>query len=100
LTAGFVGKFYILAAGVSSNQWLLVLMLVLNSAIGLYYYIKIIATMFEPAEVRHPNALRPLLYRITLISLAILAILLVGIGVYPEGVMVLIKDLVPLAIEH
>jgi NADH-quinone oxidoreductase subunit N len=96
LTAGFVGKFYILAAGVNGDQWLLVLMLVLNSAIGLYYYIKIIAMMFEPAESRRENALNPLVYRISLISLAILAVLLVGIGVYPDSVMVLIKGLVPL----
>ena len=36
LTAGFVGKFYVLAAGVGSSLWLLVLILVANSAIGLY----------------------------------------------------------------
>jgi NADH-quinone oxidoreductase subunit N len=96
LTAGFVGKFYVLAAGVNTNQWLLVVMLVLNSAVGLYYYIKIIALMFEPVEIRREDALHPLVYRISLISLAILALLLVGIGVYPDSVMVLIKDLVPL----
>jgi NADH-quinone oxidoreductase subunit N len=96
LTAGFVGKFYILLAGVNSNHWLLVVVLAINSAIGLYYYIKIIAMMFEPAEIKPVNALHPLRYRISLISLAILAFLLVGIGVYPDGIMVLIKDLVPL----
>jgi NADH-quinone oxidoreductase subunit N len=98
LTAGFVGKFYILAAGVNSNHWLLVIVLAINSAIGLYYYIKIVAVMFEPAEIKHTSALHPLLYRISIISLAILAFLLIGIGVYPDGMMVLIKDLVPLGI--
>ena len=86
----------ILAAGVDSNQWLLVVILAINSAIGLYYYIKIIALMFERAEVRYTNALHPLMYRITLISLGVLAFLLIGIGVYPDGMMVLIKNLVPL----
>ena len=52
LTAGFIGKFYIVAAGVNANQWLLVVMLAVNSAIGLYYYIKIIATMAERYEGR------------------------------------------------
>lgn len=96
LTAGFVGKFYILAAGVNNSQWLLVVILAINSAIGLYYYIKIIALMFEPAEVRYTDALHPLMYRITLISLGILAFLLIGIGIYPDSMMVLIKNLVPL----
>jgi NADH-quinone oxidoreductase subunit N len=96
LTAGFVGKFYILAAGVKSDQWLLVVLLAINSAIGLYYYIRVIATMFEPAEIKRENALHPLMYKISLISLGILAILLLGIGVYPDSMMVLIKGLVPL----
>src|SRR5688572_20359010 len=33
LTAGFIGKFYIVAAGVNAGQWLLVVMLAVNSAI-------------------------------------------------------------------
>jgi NADH-quinone oxidoreductase subunit N len=45
LTAGFVGKFYLLAAGVSVQLWALVAILVVNSAIGLYYYLRIIVVM-------------------------------------------------------
>ena len=41
LTAGFVGKFYIIAAGVSVQQWLLVAMLALNSVIGLSITLKL-----------------------------------------------------------
>lgn len=85
LTAGFVGKFYILAAGVNMQLWLLVVMLVLNSAIGLYYYIKIIAVMFQlPEASREPRErLRPSIYLASVGTLTILALLLVGIGIYP-----------------
>jgi len=34
LTAGFVGKFYVLGAGLDARLWPLVLILVVNSAIG------------------------------------------------------------------
>src|SRR6185369_14212496 len=37
ITAGFIGKFYILAAGASSAMWALVVMLVVTSAVGLFY---------------------------------------------------------------
>src|SRR5690606_34972693 len=50
LTAGFIGKFYLIASGIGTNQWLLVVLLAVNSIIGLFYYIRIVAIMFEPAE--------------------------------------------------
>jgi len=45
LTAGFIGKFYIINAAVSDSQWLLLGALVLGSAISIYYYLRIIFSM-------------------------------------------------------
>ena len=45
LTAGFVGKFYVIAAGVDSALWLLLVLLAINSVIGLFYYLRIIVVM-------------------------------------------------------
>src|SRR5207253_5929719 len=36
LTAGFLGKFYILASGTSAGMWALILCLILTSVIGLF----------------------------------------------------------------
>jgi NADH-quinone oxidoreductase subunit N len=96
LTAGFVGKFYIVAAGVNAHQWLLVVMLAVNSAIGLYYYIKIIATMVERYEGgREPaDQLHPSVYIVSGVTMAILTLLLIWIGVLPNSIMVLIQELV------
>ena len=94
LTAGLVGKFYVVAAGINDQQWLLVVMLVLNSAIGLYYYIKIIAVMFQQPEIEpEPRArLRPSIYVASVGTLAVLGLLLVYVGVYPTGLVQLIQD--------
>ncbi|MDH4298628.1 MAG: NADH-quinone oxidoreductase subunit N, partial [Cyclobacteriaceae bacterium] len=97
LTAGFIGKFYIVAAGVGNGQWLLVLMLAVNSAIGLYYYIKIIATMFEPYEKERPSdQLYPSIYIVSGVTMAVLTLLLVWIGTNPSGIMDLIQAFVRL----
>jgi NADH-quinone oxidoreductase subunit N len=98
LTAGFVGKFYIIAAGVNTHHWLLVVMLAVNSVIGLYYYIKIIAIMFEQHQGKdEPVAmLNPTVYIVSGVTMAILAILLLWFGIYPEGMMTLIRSLVTL----
>jgi NADH-quinone oxidoreductase subunit N len=96
LTAGFVGKFYIVAAGVSTQQWLLVIMLALNSAVGLYYYIKLVAVMFEQQPERTTaidDSLHPSIYVVSGVTMAGLVSLLLWIGIYPETLMVIIRDL-------
>jgi NADH-quinone oxidoreductase subunit N len=94
LTAGFVGKFYIVAAGVDTNKWLLVSMLALNSAIGLYYYIKIIAVMFErheEGEEEPADQLHPSVYIISGVTMGVLVALLLWVGIYPDWMMGVIR---------
>ena len=91
LTAGFIGKFYIAKAGIGSSLWLLVIMLVINSAIGLFYYLRVVVALFrEPDGNEHSVA--PL--KVSLadgITLAVLTILLLWIGVYPAMLIALIQ---------
>jgi NADH-quinone oxidoreductase subunit N len=91
LTAGFVGKFYVLAAGVGSSLWLLVLVLVAGSGIGLYYYLRIIVAMAQ-----NPNSESPVQLPATPFSgnlaLTALEIALVWLGVYPAPFVRLIES--------
>ena len=51
LTAGFLGKFYVLTAGASHSRWLLLFTLVVSSTIGLFYYLRILVVMYaQPRE--------------------------------------------------
>ena len=57
LTAGFIGKFYVIAAGVDARVWVLLGAVVLGSAIGLYYYLRLLITLFlADPEKREFNA--------------------------------------------
>lgn len=47
LTIGFIGKFYIFAAGVQGELWLLLAAVVVGSALGLYYYLRLLLTMLQ-----------------------------------------------------
>ncbi|WP_205501838.1 NADH-quinone oxidoreductase subunit N [Rufibacter psychrotolerans] len=95
LTAGFVGKFYILASGVNTQQWILVGMLVLNSIIGVYYYIKVIAVMFAQPEQKPElrKVLHPAISFASGATMAVLGLLLVWIGVFPSTLVQLIRGL-------
>jgi NADH-quinone oxidoreductase subunit N len=46
ITGGFFAKFYVLSAALKSNLVGLTLILVLNSALAAYYYLRIIVTMY------------------------------------------------------
>jgi NADH-quinone oxidoreductase subunit N len=95
LTAGFIGKFYLLAAGIQSELWLLAFILVVNSVIGLYYYIKVIAVMFDKKhQERSTEQLNPLVYIMSSFTMAILTILLIWIGINPSAMMNLIRGVI------
>jgi NADH-quinone oxidoreductase subunit N len=97
LTAGFVGKFYLIAAGISTEKWVLVFMLAINSAIGLYYYIRIISMMFERHEGEEKPAavmLQPSVYIISGVTMGALVALLLWVGIFPGWIMDVIKNLV------
>jgi NADH-quinone oxidoreductase subunit N len=90
LTAGFVGKFYVVGAGAESSLWTLVVVLVINSAIGLFYYLRIIAALFERNDEQAAQhiASAPGLGSAVL---ACLMALLILFGVYPGPMIEIIK---------
>jgi NADH-quinone oxidoreductase subunit N len=94
LTAGFVGKFYIITAGASSLLWLLVITLVVNSAIGLYYYLRIIIAIYKPLAGPESFSLAPKVCLSGSIVLAVLLILLIWLGVYPGPFIDLIQAMI------
>ncbi|MCW3466851.1 NADH-quinone oxidoreductase subunit N [Chitinophaga nivalis] len=98
LTAGFIGKFYVVMAGVHGHQWVLLFMLAANSVIGLYYYIRLIAAMFNTPAAGEWVAVKPALPVAGNITLALLMILLVGLGVYPTGMMQLIQQMMKILV--
>jgi NADH-quinone oxidoreductase subunit N len=45
LTAGFIGKFYLFSAAVTGNNWVILAALIVGSAIGIYYYLRVVYYM-------------------------------------------------------
>jgi NADH-quinone oxidoreductase subunit N len=97
LTMGFVGKFYVVAAGIGASLWLPVVVLVVGSVIGLYYYLRIIATMCAPPPdimpARVPVAAAPASVAGVLTLLG-LSLVLVWLGVYPASLIQLLHTTV------
>jgi NADH-quinone oxidoreductase subunit N len=98
LTAGFLGKFYVIAAGVGAAQWALVIVLVVGSAIGLFYYLRWVVVMFgqlPTAEAQWSWPRPQALWGGAGLALAVLAVSIVWLGVYPAHLSELIQACMP-----
>jgi NADH-quinone oxidoreductase subunit N len=96
LTAGFIGKFYIFSANADARLWFLLIVLVINSVIGLFYYLRIIVTLYRPAE--QPQAISqsqflpaPSLSFAGGFVLALLTLFLLWVGIYPAPFIELVR---------
>ncbi|MGH9751830.1 MAG: NADH-quinone oxidoreductase subunit N [Blastocatellia bacterium] len=95
LTAGFMGKFYVLMAGVGSALWLLAIILVVNTMISFYYYLRVAFMMFRdaPEGEAAPVAASSLSF-MSGATLAVLTLLLMWIGVYPGPLIHTIQSMI------
>ncbi len=93
ITAGFIGKFYLLLSGVGSGLWLLTIVLVTSSSIGLFYYLRVVVTMFSRKEGGYKMEADSASVSAG-IALAVLFVLLLWFGLLPNGLMHYIHQLV------
>ncbi|WAC14837.1 NADH-quinone oxidoreductase subunit N [Dyadobacter pollutisoli] len=94
LTAGFTGKFYILATSLQSGFWLLAIVLVGSSVIGLHYYLRVITVMFSGINdhLPEPKEKHPLFFAISIVVLSILAVVIIWLGVYPDRIISFVQQ--------
>lgn len=84
LTAGFLGKFYVLAAGASSEAWALIIVLIVSSTIGLVYYLRVVVAMFTTPDRGEIPTQAPALGVTLGVALTVLTTALLFLGVHPE----------------
>ncbi len=92
LTAGFIAKFYIIGAAVTGHNWILLAALIIGSALGIYYYLRVVLVMS-----RHPEE-HDLAYdvvnsaRVRLLSLALVGLIL-ALGIVPQPFMEYLRSI-------
>jgi NADH-quinone oxidoreductase subunit N len=92
LTAGFIGKFYMIATGVESRQWWLVGALVVGSAIGVFYYLRVMVTLYlMEKSIRRTDAPMKWEQRAGGVMLLAIAILVFVLGIYPQPLLDLVQ---------
>jgi len=92
LTAGFIAKFYVIATGVKAGLWWLIATLVLGSAIGIYFYLRVMVTLFLATPGRRRlDAARDWGQRSGGVMTVMLALFTLAVGLYPQPLIDLLR---------
>lgn len=90
LTAGFIGKFLVVGAGVGAGRWALALLLVLGSVISIYYYLRVVVAMYmRTAEDGAPEL--PAVPPVAGATLAALLLAILWLGVWPGPFLTVVR---------
>ena len=92
LTMGFIAKFYIFSGGIEGQLWILVWALVVGSAIGIYYYLRIVYSMTQTARADRTPVQGKRWEAITTVSA--LGVALVVLGIYPTALIGLVQNVI------
>lgn len=93
LTVGFIGRFLLILLGVTAELWWLMAAVVIGSALGLYFYARLVINLYLRPNCRddqHVN--NPLMkikwqdFRLSEVLIAISALLIIICGVYPKWI--------------
>ena len=97
MTLGFIGKFYIIAVGVQAHLWWLTGAVVVGSAIGIYYYLRVMVSLYLSAP-EQLNRDTPSNWALSAGGIVVLisAILVLVLGVYPQPLISLVQLAQPL----
>jgi NADH-quinone oxidoreductase subunit N len=80
ITIGFIGKFYLLTLAIKLSAWWLVTSMLIGSAVGLYYYLRVIFTLFAPVKDGIPQVSGAYL---TKIWIGLITASLIMLGILP-----------------
>ncbi|TYR37008.1 NADH-quinone oxidoreductase subunit N [Sphingobacterium phlebotomi] len=85
LTAGFMGKFMMFNNVMGTYNITLLILAVINAAIGVYYYLHVVVNMYFRKPTEEVTAQHvPISYRVVLVIAAVLTLI---IGVYPDSIL-------------
>ncbi len=94
LTAGFIGKFFVVLATVQNMSWFLAAMVVLGSAIGLYYYLRVMVVLYmTPPDVPRIDAEGNWGTKAGGVMVLLASLLVLVLGIYPEPMVKLATSL-------
>ena len=89
ITLGFIGKFYVIIAAVYAELWWLTGAVVVGSAIGLYYYLRFMASLYSRDTEHKDRYTGPEKATFGTVAAVLCAIAVIVFGVWPQPLITL-----------
>ena len=84
LTAGFIAKFFVILTAVNGAAWYLIAVVILGSAIGLYYYLRVLVVLYmTPPEKKGLDAQSNWGMQAGGVMVLLTSLLVLVLGIYP-----------------
>lgn len=94
LTAGFLGKVYVVLAGAQESHWFVLAVLALSSVAGAWYYLRVVITVCSAPTSDAPAAADiAIVPAPAALVLGVIGVLTVVIGAYPAPILALVEAL-------
>ncbi|MEC7121285.1 MAG: NADH-quinone oxidoreductase subunit NuoN [Pseudomonadota bacterium] len=85
LTAGFIAKFFVILAAVQNMSWFLAAMVIVGSAIGLYYYLRVMVVLYmTPPDSPRIDAQGNWGSQVGGVMVLLATLLVLILGIYPS----------------
>ncbi len=82
-TAGFFGKLYVFQSAIDSELYVLVIIGLVNSLIGAYYYVRVMVYMYMREPVPGAPVAKPMSSGMVTSAIVLAALLVLGLGILP-----------------
>ena len=82
-TAGFFAKLYVVRAAIGANLYVLAVILLLNSILGAYYYLRVLVFMYMRDPAPGAPVARPMKSGYVATALVLAAVMVIALGIWP-----------------
>jgi len=82
-TAGFFAKLYVVRAAIGANLYVLAVILLLNSVLGAYYYLRVLVFMYMREPAPGAPIARPMRSGYVATALVLAAVFVIVLGIWP-----------------
>ncbi len=86
LTMGFIGKFYVLTFATQAKLWWLIAALIIGSGIGLFYYLRLLFTLFSITTNNEQKGLNKSIHLTFPTQVLVFTLMILGLflGLFPD----------------
>ncbi|QBY44055.1 NADH-quinone oxidoreductase subunit NuoN [Arsenophonus nasoniae] len=84
ITLGFIGKFYLIITAINAELWWLTAVVIIGSAMGLYYYLRFMACIYSREPLANDQPHKQVSVNLATLFALLCAVITILLGIWPQ----------------